>query len=84
MSKLKYVHTDTKYVENMEKGLDEYLSLLWRTVDEEDYSEDFTLTGNVFCGCETCVIRETVAYLLPFIIEGYDLGKFELNEEYQP
>lgn len=97
MSKLKYVHNDTEYVEAMERGLDNYLGSLWEALereeenppilnetDETQYTDDISLTGLSFCGCDTCIQRETLAYLLPLIIDGYNAGKFELNEEYKP
>ena len=88
MSKLKYVHNDAEYVAGMERGLDEYLGSLWQALDEEaednedPTSPDISLTGDYFCGCDTCINRETFSYLLPLIIDGYQAGKFELNEEY--
>ena len=90
MSKMKYVHNDAEWVMGIERGLDEYLGELWSALDEEaEDNEDpasmqVSLTGDYFCGCDVCINRETFAYLLPVIIEGFKAGKFEENEDYKP
>jgi len=88
MSKMKYVHNDYDYMIAVERGLGEYLDILWFALDEEDHevegveTADETLTGIYFCGCDDCIRRETLAYLIPQIVDGFKAGKFEDNEEY--
>jgi hypothetical protein len=90
MSKMKYVHNDVKWVTGIERGLDEYLGELWSALHDEDSDDaspttpDISLTGDYFCGCDVCINRESFAYLLPVIIEGFKAGKFEENEDYTP
>jgi hypothetical protein len=90
MSKMKYVHNDVEWVQKIERGLDDYLGELWTALDEEaEDNEDpasmqVSLTGDYFCGCDVCINRETFAYLLPVIIDGFKAGKFEENEDYTP
>jgi hypothetical protein len=89
MSKMKYVHNDYNYMVEVERGLGEYLETLWTAFDEENHDVDsvetaeVTLTGIFFCGCDDCVRRETIAYLLPKIVDGFKAGKFEDNEDYK-
>lgn len=89
MSKMKYVHNDVEWVVSIERGLDEYLGSLWSALEESDNedtdtSQDISLTGDYFCGCDVCINRESFAYLLPVIIDGFKAGKFEENEDYTP
>ena len=90
MSKMKYVHNDYDWMVLVERGLGEYLETLWFALEEEEdrdveadkYTEDVSLTGIYFCGCDDCIRRETLAYLIPQIVDGFKAGKFEDNEEY--
>ena len=91
MSKMKYVHNDIEWAQKMEVGLQDYMASLWDSLDQEWESFDdavesteLTISGQYFCGCDDCVSRETILYLIPHIIDGFKLNKFELNEEYQP
>jgi hypothetical protein len=89
MSKMKYVHNDFDFVQGIERGLDEYLGDLWSALEDESdemkpATPDISLTEDYFCGCDVCINRETFAYLLPAIIDGFKAGKFEENEEYTP
>jgi hypothetical protein len=85
---MKYVHNDYEYMVGVERGLSDYLEILWSALDEEDHdvedvvTEEVTLTGVYFCGCDDCIKRETLAYLVPQIIDGFKAGKFEVNDDY--
>ena len=91
MSKMKYVHNDVDWMIGIERGLSEYLDNLWEAFDNDDYydneesaqvMDNVSLTGVYFCGCDDCVKRETIAYLLPRLVDGFKAGKLEDNEEY--
>jgi hypothetical protein len=46
---------------------------------EDEITE--TLSGEPFCGCAQCFWRETLFYLVPRLLEGYEAGKVELFEK---
>jgi hypothetical protein len=51
--------------------------------DENDETSDVSpnpLSGEVFCGCDTCFWREALFFLVPRIIEGYKTGKIVVDE----
>lgn len=70
---------DELWSKDLEQGVMRYTDSLYESV-YEDISVD-TLTGELFCGCDTCFWRETLSYLVPRIIEGYKNGKIILDEE---
>jgi hypothetical protein len=46
--------------------------------EEDNITE--TLSEEPFCGCANCFWRETLFFLVPKIIKGYEEGKIELEE----
>ena len=79
----KFVINDTVWAQELEKGLEEYMLGLWEALDEEDNDEDsegpVTLSGEPFCGCETCVTREMLWFSTPIILQGQKDGAVELE-----
>jgi hypothetical protein len=72
---MRYEITDELWAKNMEQGVMQYTDALYNAVyDDEDQSPD-TLSGILFCGCDTCFWREALTYLVPVIIDGYKSGK---------
>lgn len=72
--------TDQAWAHDLEKGVEEYTDMLFDAsmAEEEVLSE--TLSNELFCGCSSCFWRETLFYLVPRIIEGYEQGKIEIEK----
>ena len=66
---------------NLQAELDEYMGRLisWYIDNEEEGEEPETISGQPFCGCDTCYWREYLAFTAPKIIEGYLAKKIELE-----
>lgn len=70
---------DEEPVRFLQQGLEKYLDRIFDAVLSDD-SEDFTTeSSEPFCGCETCYIRETLAYTLPRILDLYINGNIRLQ-----
>ena len=64
---------DTKWAEDLQSGLEEYMTILQESVygdDDESVVDVETVSGMMFCGCDTCYYREILCYLTPKILEG--------------
>jgi hypothetical protein len=73
---------DQAWAHDLEKGVEVYTDMLFEAIYEgtEDTVEE-TLSGEMFCGCSACFWRETLFYLVPRLLKGYEAGKVELLEE---
>jgi hypothetical protein len=70
---------DTKWASTLESSYEEYI---WKCEELIDNDTDFVpLSGEPFCGCNTCYSREQLFFLVPKIIKAYKEGKITLNEE---
>jgi hypothetical protein len=56
--------------------------MLFEAVYSEGADEEVTetLSGEPFCGCNRCFWRETLFYIVPKLLHGYEEGKIELEE----
>ncbi len=79
MSKSFYL-TDQAWAHELEKGVEEYTDSLFDASMEEEEVLSETLSNELFCGCSSCFWRETLFYLVPRIIEGYEQGKIEIEK----
>jgi hypothetical protein len=73
---------DQDWAHTLEKGVEDYTDMLMDAVyegTEDEITE--TISGEPFCGCAQCFWRETLFYLVPRLLEGYEEGKVELLEE---
>jgi len=74
---------DTEWAQELEQGLEEYMDGLYDALDAENSGEDsvgpVTLSGQPFCGCETCITREMLWYSTPIILQGQKDGAVELE-----
>ena len=72
---------DQDWAHELEKGVEDYTDMLFEAVWDgtEDEIEE-TLSGQPFCGCSSCFWRETLFFLVPKLIRGYEDGKIELEE----
>jgi hypothetical protein len=78
----KFTVNDQDWAHTLEKGVEDYTDMLMDAVYEgtdDEISE--TISGEPFCGCAQCFWRETLFYLVPRLLEGYEEGKVELLEE---
>jgi hypothetical protein len=81
MSKQEFIVNDEAWAHDLEKGVETYTDMLFEAVWEgtEDSIPE-TLSGEPFCGCSSCFWRETLFFLVPKIIRGYEEGQLELEE----
>jgi hypothetical protein len=71
---------DQEWAHDLEKGVEAYTDMLFEAVwDANDDEISETLSGEPFCGCSPCFWRETLFYIVPRIIQGYEEGKIELE-----
>ena len=82
MTSKKFILNDGDWAHELETGVADYTDMLFEAVYEGSEDEiPETLSGNLFCGCAECFWRETLFYLVPRLLEGYNEGKVELIEE---
>ena len=81
MSKKEFIVNDEAWAHDLEKGVEDYTDMLFEAVWEgtEDVISE-TLSGELFCGCSSCFWRETLFFLVPKLIAGYEEGKIELED----
>jgi len=75
-----YQVNNGKWLTEVMDGLDRYIGGLKETIVSPHFGVDEVevispISGELFCGCELCLRRETVAFLIPVIIEGYKDGR---------
>jgi hypothetical protein len=80
---MKFEHLETEWAKTLEVNLEEYMGQLSAYLyDEDEVPEDFeTLSGQAYCGCSTCEIREILFLVVPQAIQGYLDGKVILTSE---
>ena len=72
---------DEQWAEELERGVEAYTDMLFEAIyegTEEEITE--TLSGEPFCGCNRCFWRETLFFIVPKLLKGYEEGKIELEE----
>lgn len=79
MSELTDYEWDELPMLRLEKMYEEYMDGLYDTLYNEPEQDAETETGIAFCGCETCSIRETFAFLMPRFIDMYLDGSVRLQ-----
>ena len=81
MSKREFIVNDEEWAQILEKGVEDYTDMLFEAVwDGSEDSIEETLSSEPFCGCSACFWRETLFFLVPKIIKGYEEGKIELED----
>jgi hypothetical protein len=82
MSKPEFFLNDEGWAKILETEYEEYMWNCESMIDGEEPDEfTETLSGEPFCGCSTCYVREQLFFLTPKIIKAYLEGKITLNEE---
>lgn len=76
-------HLDTEWAKKLEMDLEEYMAQLSALAfDEDEVPEDFeTLSGQPYCACSTCEIREILFLVVPRAIQGYLDGKVSIDTD---
>ena len=73
---------DQEWAEELERGVENYTDMLFEAIypmgDDEEVVE--TVSGEPFCGCNRCFWRETLFYIVPKLLRGYEEGKIQLEE----
>ena len=62
------------WAKDLETKFEEYMWNCESMIDGEEPDDFETLSGEPFCGCSTCVIREQLFFLTPKIIKAYKDG----------
>jgi hypothetical protein len=74
-----YSHTDAEWALELSRAFQEYMDACWESAyAEEDIPalDGFeTVSGQPFCGCDACVSREWIMFLIPRIIDAYKDGR---------
>jgi len=79
MSEKEFVVNDEAWAQDLERGVESYTDMLFEAVwSEEENEVTETLSGQPFCGCSQCFWRETLFFVVPKIIKGFEEGKVEL------
>ena len=72
---------DFHWSQELENEYTTYMANCESQIDAEDDKEEFeTLSGQPFCGCETCYVREELFFLVPRIIAAYKKGQIVIPE----
>lgn len=72
---------DMDWAEQLEHDVEAYTDMLFEAVfegTEEEITE--TLSGEPFCGCSRCFWRETLFFIVPKLLKGYEEGKIQLED----
>jgi hypothetical protein len=86
---MKFEIRDGEWAQELQKGLEEYMSALYDSVDAEEGTPEFekgidTESGIPFCACNVCEGREILSFIAPRVIRGYldgKIGFFEVDPE---
>jgi hypothetical protein len=66
-----------EWAKKLHSDFEQYMGQCWNLAYDEDEatSEEFeTLSGQPYCGCRDCEVREIFTFLIPRIIEAYKVG----------
>jgi hypothetical protein len=74
-------YVDEEWAHELEVSLEEYMEQLSALLyDEDEVAKDFeTVSGEGYCGCSICEIREILSFVIPRAIQGYLDGKVVLE-----
>jgi hypothetical protein len=68
---------NTDWAKELQQDYSEYINACFESIDEDDHFA--TISDEYFCGCETCVVREQLCFLVPKIIDAYKKGFVKLT-----
>jgi len=82
MSKQEFFIEDEEWAKDLEFEYEQYMGRLAYSIDADDTEEIIeSLSGEPYCGCSTCDVREQLFFLVPRIIKAYKEGQVVLNED---
>jgi hypothetical protein len=74
-----FVINDVEWAKVLEFQYEVYMEACFESLDADADDEPFeTLSGEPFCGCNTCTTRETLFFFTPRLLKAADEGKVEL------
>jgi hypothetical protein len=76
---MKFEVLNQEWAKDFERDYSEYISACFESLEVEDHFA--TESDEIFCGCNTCEVREQLVYLTPRIIEAYKKGYIRLLED---
>lgn len=76
---MKFEIVNTEWAKDIEQSYNEYMSACFESIDLDEHFA--TESDEVFCGCNTCDVREQLVYLTPRIIDAYNKGYIKLMED---
>jgi hypothetical protein len=81
-----FEYIEEEWAHELEVGLEEYMGQLSALLyDEDELADDFeTVSGEGYCGCSTCEIREILSFVVPKAIQGYLDGKVMIEIKDNP
>jgi hypothetical protein len=71
MNNREFIIENVKWSKALEEEFQEYMWQCESTIDGEEEDGFVPLSGEPFCGCDTCYTREQLFFLVPRIIKGY-------------
>jgi len=74
---------DEDAMQFLQRGLQRYMDEIFDAILEGDDRDMVTESGEPFCGCETCYVRETLAFLLPRLVYMFIKGQVRLQHTYK-
>jgi hypothetical protein len=78
MSNQEFFLNDDHWSKELELAFESYIWNCESSIDGEEPDNFETLSGQPFCGCQTCYTREQLFFLVPRIITAYNEGKITL------
>ena len=80
MTNKEFVVNDEEWAKELEIGVENYTDMLFEAVWESSEEITETISGEPFCGCSTCFWRETIFFITPKLLKGYEQGKISLEK----
>jgi hypothetical protein len=71
---------DTDWASELCNEYEDYIAYCESQAFDDEVDVE-TVSGEYFCGCQTCYTREQLMFLVPRIIKAYNEGKLSLSEE---
>lgn len=70
-----FIESEESFAVEIETDLGAYLDALAASLDDEAIE---TMSGVPYCGCDVCLVREILAFVVPRTLHAQQLGRVEL------